>query len=136
MPSPLSPRAHRTLSSRPQAEANLKRPFVSLFVFLGLALSACASAPPPLSGGRVVKTQGGKTFVREWGSPAGPPILMIHGTTSNLEDFDYALGSQLGPHYRLIAYDRPGMGRSTDRPAHAETLKVQAETAADVIRAS
>ena len=60
---------------------------------------------------------------------------MIHGTTSHLVDFDVALGKQLGGKYRLLAYDRPGMGRSTKRPGDAAKLDVQAETAADVIRA-
>src|SRR5262249_3693308 len=70
--------------------------------------------------------------VRDWGDAAGPAVLMIHGTTSHLVDFDVALGKQLGGKYRLLAYDRPGMGRSTKRPSDAAKLHVQAETAADV----
>lgn len=108
----------------------------ALTLSLTLALAGCAAAPASLVGGEVVKTAGGETYMRQWGSPTGPPVLMIHGTTSHLEDFDVSLGAQLGPRYHLIAYDRPGMGRSTHRPPHAETLKLQAETAADVIRAA
>jgi pimeloyl-ACP methyl ester carboxylesterase len=97
--------------------------------------SGCAEAPPPLPGGKVIATRGGETYVRDWGNAAGPAVLMIHGTTSHLMDFDVALGKQLGGKYRLLAYDRPGMGRSTRRPADAANLAVQADTAADVIRA-
>ncbi|MEP7210478.1 MAG: alpha/beta hydrolase [Alphaproteobacteria bacterium] len=102
---------------------------------LALPLVACASAPPPLSGGKVIATRGGDTYVRDWGDTAGPAVLMIHGTTSHLVDFDVALGKELGGKYRLLAYDRPGMGRSTKRPNDAAQLAVQADTAADVIRA-
>jgi pimeloyl-ACP methyl ester carboxylesterase len=97
-------------------------------------LSACASAPQALPGGRTLKTAGGDIYVKEWGNPAGNPVLMIHGTTSHLEEFVVSLGPMLAPDYRLIAYDRPGMGRSTRRPPNAEKLSVQAQTAADVIK--
>ncbi len=106
-----------------------------LVAALALLAAGCASAPPPLPGGHVVKTRGGETYVRDWGEASGPPVLLIHGTTSHLEDWDVALGSEFTGNYRLIAYDRPGMGRSTHRPADAAKLVVQADTAADVIRA-
>ncbi len=100
-----------------------------------LAVAGCASAPLPLSDGKVIATRGGETYVRNWGVVSGPAVLLIHGSTSHLVDFDVALGPQLSGRYHLIAYDRPGMGRSRKRPGDAARLAIQAETAADVIRA-
>ena len=82
-----------------------------------------------------MKTAGGDIYVKEWGNPAGKPVLMIHGTTSSLDEFVVSLGPTLSPDYRLIAYDRPGMGRSTHRPGDAAKLTLQAQTAADIIAA-
>ncbi|MBI1359365.1 MAG: alpha/beta fold hydrolase [Alphaproteobacteria bacterium] len=106
-----------------------------LVAALALLAAGCASAPPPLTGGGFVQTRGGDIYVRDWGDASGPPVLLIHGTTSQLEDWDVALGTEFTSKYRLIAYDRPGMGRSTHRPADAAKLAVQGDTAADVIRA-
>jgi pimeloyl-ACP methyl ester carboxylesterase len=100
-----------------------------------LATGACASAPPPLEGGRVIASAGGDIYTRSWGDPARPAVLMIHGTTSHLEEFEVSLGPQLADDFHLVAYDRPGMGRSTHRPAGAASLALQAQAAADVIRA-
>jgi pimeloyl-ACP methyl ester carboxylesterase len=107
--------------------------------FLALAalllVSACASAPQPLAGGSTIHTRGGDIYVKEWGDPRGRPVVMIHGTTSHLEEFVVSLGPTLQSDFRLIAYDRPGMGRSTRRPHDADQLVVQAQTASDIIAA-
>jgi pimeloyl-ACP methyl ester carboxylesterase len=103
-------------------------------LLLVLALPACMTTPPPLDDARMIETPGGSIHVRSWGDPSGPPVLMIHGSTSHLEEFEVSLGPQLADDYRLVAYDRPGMGRSTGRPSDAADLDVQAATAAEVIR--
>lgn len=83
----------------------------------------------------MISTRGGDLYVRSWGAPDGQAVVMIHGTTSHLGEFEVSLGPTLERRYRLLAYDRPGMGRSTRRAADAEKLAVQAEAAADVMRA-
>ena len=113
----------------------MTQPIAALLLALPLAIAGCVAAPSPLFGGKVLATRGGDTYVRDWGLTSGPTLLLIHGATSHLVDFDVALGPQLSGAYRLIAYDRPGMGRSTNRPDDGAKLSVQAETAADVIRA-
>lgn len=105
-------------------------------IALAAGLAACVSKPGPLDGGRHIATTGGDIYAKTWGNPDGPDILMIHGSTSHLEEFVASLGPTLGGAYHLTAYDRPGMGRSTGRPSDAADLAVQAETAAEVIRAS
>lgn len=91
------------------------------------------SAPHPLDGGRFVSTVGGDVYVREWGNKSGPAVVMIHGTTSHLQEFEVSLGPTLESKYHLVAYDRPGMGRSQLRTANADRLDIQAGTTADVI---
>lgn len=46
----------------------------------------------------------------------GPPLILLHGASSNLRDLHSRLLPLLTPHYRVIAFDRPGYGYS-ERPA-------------------
>jgi len=71
---------------------------------------------PP--GGLFVPVAGGRLHVYDLGpsvSPAGPPILLLHGATSNARDMVVGVGTELARHHRVIAPDRPGHGWS-DRP--------------------
>lgn len=86
-----------------------------------------------MSEARYVEANGVSSRVAEWG--AGPPILLIHGASSTLSVFEPTVAPLLSSTYRLVAYDRPGMGLSKERPANADTLKVQADVAAGVIQA-
>ena len=43
---------------------------------------------------------------------AGPPILLLHGASSNLEAMRKPLGDLLAKHHRVILIDRPGHGWS------------------------
>jgi pimeloyl-ACP methyl ester carboxylesterase len=47
----------------------------------------------------------------EWGDPAAPPLVCVHGLTRNGRDFD-ALAIALADRYRVICVDLPGRGRS------------------------
>ena len=48
----------------------------------------------------------------EWpGPPGAPTLLCVHGLTRNGKDFD-AIAEALSAHYRVIAPDMPGRGRS------------------------
>ena len=44
---------------------------------------------------------------------AGPPIVMIHGASSNLETMRQPLGDLLARQHRVVLIDRPGHGWST-----------------------
>ena len=44
---------------------------------------------------------------------AGPPVVMIHGASSNLETLRQPLGDRLAGNHRVILIDRPGHGWST-----------------------
>lgn len=46
-----------------------------------------------------------------------PTLVLIHGATGNLQDFTASIYDSLITHYRVIAFDRPGLGYS-QRPKH------------------
>jgi pimeloyl-ACP methyl ester carboxylesterase len=43
----------------------------------------------------------------------GPPLLLIHGASSNLEAMRWPLGDMLANNHRVLLVDRPGHGWST-----------------------
>ncbi|KUF11737.1 alpha/beta fold hydrolase [Pseudoponticoccus marisrubri] len=40
----------------------------------------------------------------------GPDVVLLHGAGGNLRDFTYGLTDALTQHYRVTAFDRPGLG--------------------------
>jgi pimeloyl-ACP methyl ester carboxylesterase len=65
---------------------------------------------------------------------SGPVVLMIHGASANAREFEWTLAPKLADTHRVLMMDRPGHGHS-DRLSEAQTLAVQAEQAAGVLRA-
>ena len=49
-----------------------------------------------------------------------PCIVLIHGATGNLHDFAASIFKPLCEKYRVIAFDRPGLGYS-QRPRHGDS---------------
>lgn len=45
----------------------------------------------------------------------GPPVILLHGTLTVLEDMMIGLAEPLALSHRVIAFDRPGFGESTVR---------------------
>ena len=65
-----------------------------------------------------VEVPGGRVFVRRWsaGHSERPPIILLHDSLGSVEqwrDFPDALAAATSTH--VIAYDRLGFGRSTQR---------------------
>jgi pimeloyl-ACP methyl ester carboxylesterase len=56
---------------------------------------------------------------------AGPPIVMIHGASSNLETMRQPLGDLLAAKHRVILIDRPGHGWSTRARNEDSTPAIQ-----------
>ena len=56
----------------------------------------------------------------------GPPIVMIHGASSNLEAIRQPLGDLLAQRHRVILIDRPGHGWSTRERLEDSTPAIQA----------
>ena len=56
---------------------------------------------------------------------AGPPIVLIHGASSNLEAMRRPLGNRLAVRHRVILIDRPGHGWSSASSEEAATPAAQ-----------
>jgi pimeloyl-ACP methyl ester carboxylesterase len=73
---------------------------------------AVQRAHPPQ--GRMVEVAGGTLHVVDIGPrDAGLPIVMLHGSSSNLEVMRRSVGERLAKTHRVILIDRPGHGWST-----------------------
>ncbi len=46
----------------------------------------------------------------------GPDLILIHGASGNTRDFTFSMAEKLSTRYRVIVFDRPGMGWSTQPP--------------------
>lgn len=57
------------------------------------------------------RSDGGRLAYVEAGD--GPPVLLIHGALTNLDDMRIGLFDTLASDHRVIAFDRPGHGEST-----------------------
>ncbi len=59
----------------------------------------------------------GRTLAyQEWGDPGGYPVFYFHGTPGSRLEGAFADGAARARHFRLVAVDRPGFGRSTFQP--------------------
>jgi pimeloyl-ACP methyl ester carboxylesterase len=93
-------------------------PIVMLVVLALLALATQTSvfvlerSYPPL--GKKVVVAGAALNVVELGpeDAEGPPVLLLHGASCNLEAMRYPLGELLAQRHRVILIDRPGHGWS------------------------
>jgi pimeloyl-ACP methyl ester carboxylesterase len=66
-----------------------------------------------------VKTPDGLTIsAQEWGNPAGPEILFIHGFSQSNLSWMRQVDSDLAKEFRIITYDLRGHGNS-DKPLDA-----------------
>ena len=80
--------------------------------------------------GRMIEVEGGRLNVLDIGprDAGGPPLVLIHGASSNLEAMRQPLGDRLAGNHRVILIDRPGHGWSSRdaiwrirrRPSRAE----------------
>ena len=78
--------------------------------------------------GRMVEVAGGTLHVLDIGprDAAGPPIVMLHGASSNLEVMRQPVGERLARKHRVILIDRPGHGWSTRARLENSTPEIQA----------
>jgi pimeloyl-ACP methyl ester carboxylesterase len=77
--------------------------------------------------GRMVEVTGATLHVIDIGprDAAGPPVVMLHGASSNLQVMRQPLGDRLAQNHRVILIDRPGHGWSTRASFSDSTPSVQ-----------
>jgi pimeloyl-ACP methyl ester carboxylesterase len=95
---------------------------ISMVIVAALALLALLTQAGVLyvqrafpQAGNPVEVRGARLNVVDLGrrDAPGPPIVMIHGASSNLEVMRQPLGGRLANNHRVILIDRPGHGWST-----------------------
>lgn len=81
----------------------------------------------PLNGERI-DVAGARLRVVQLGprDAAGPPVVLVHGATANLETLRQPLGELIAKKHRVILVDRPGHGGSTREGTDATSPSVQA----------
>ena len=85
--------------------------------------------------GRMVEVAGGTLHIVDIGprDASGPPIVMLHGASSNLEVMRQPVGERLAKHHRVILIDRPGHGWSTRVRLEDSTPEIQARMIEDAL---
>jgi len=77
--------------------------------------------------GQMVEVEGASLHIVDIGPrEAAPPVVMLHGASSNLEAMRRPLGDLLAKDHRVILIDRPGHGWSTRARREDSTAEVQA----------
>lgn len=82
--------------------------------------AALIAAHPPR--GQFITVNGVQVHVMISGT--GPDLILIHGASGNALDLTVPLAEKLAEHYRVIAFDRPGLGWSD--PIDDDSLTGQA----------
>ncbi len=72
--------------------------------------------------GPLLKVGAGQIHAHVQGS--GPDVILIHGASGNTRDFTWDLVGRLAGRFRVIAFDRPGLG-------HSEALHDRGESPAE-----
>jgi pimeloyl-ACP methyl ester carboxylesterase len=107
---------------------------ISIVAVVALAILALATQAGVLmlrrlypAQGRMIEVAGAQLNVVELGprDAAGPPIVMLHGASSNLWTMRRPLGDRLAGDHRVILIDRPGHGWSTRAHLKDSTPAIQ-----------
>ena len=56
----------------------------------------------------------------------GPNVVLIHGSSGNTRDMTFSLAPILAENFRVIVFDRPGLGYSNSFNSDGETIEEQA----------
>lgn len=111
----------------------IKTAFVILLGVLVLAIAStlwrvgqnakrAASQFPPQ--GAFVEVDGHPVHYVEMG--LGPALVLIHGASGNTRDFTFGLAEKLAKSYRVIIFDRPGLGYTPQLAAFGVSITDQA----------
>jgi esterase len=73
---------------------------------------------------KTVTLSGLKFHYREWGDPAAPPLVMLHGFTGHARTWDTAAAA-LSERYRVLALDQRGHGETDWATDYAPERRVQ-----------
>ena len=80
-----------------------------------LGLASLAAAQPPAGADRVATANGLRLHYLEWGDPAKPPMILLHGIARHAHTFDHIAPAFARDHH-VIALDMRGHGDSAWSP--------------------
>ena len=86
-----------------------------------------AAAHPPT--GQFIEVDGLMVHYQVMGE--GPDLVLLHGASGNLNDFTLSFTDRLTDRYRVILFDRPGLGYSDRLPHRRGAWNKSAETPAE-----
>ena len=79
-----------------------------LYIYSRQFIARIEQEHPPI--GKFVEVEGTRLHVLDVGQ--GPAVVLIHGASGNLHDFKSSIVDELAKTYRVLAFDRPGLGYS------------------------
>ena len=82
---------------------------------VALVLTRRAEAAHPPTGRFVETADGTRLHYRESGPADAPVLVLVHGASTSLLDFETSLRPPLEGRFRVVAVDRPGSGWSEPR---------------------
>lgn len=88
---------------------------ITLAFGLDSAMPQFKPDPPPANTLKVQAPDGVMISAQQWGNPAGPEVLFIHGYSQSHLSWSRQFDSELAKSFRIITYDIRGHG-SSDKP--------------------
>src|ERR1700738_886314 len=111
--------------------------FVAALLMLALATQAGVMTLQRLhpARGEMIEVAGATLHVVDIGprDVPGPPIVLIHGASSNLETMRRPIGDRLAARHRVILIDRPGDGWSSRAREDDSTPAIQGKMIEQVL---
>lgn len=94
------------------------------------ATSAAAATSPGITSVpvRVIRTTDGRVAYRELGK--GTPLLLVMGLGGSIDDWEPAFVNALASHFRVIAFNNAGVGRTSPLPAPLTITSMAMQTSA------
>ncbi|MCX7559897.1 alpha/beta hydrolase [Sulfitobacter sp. F26204] len=86
--------------------------------------SSARAATPPV--GKILTVDGVSVHSLVMGT--GPDLILIHGASGNLREFTLGFAQRLSDRYRVILFDRPGLGWTARPKGHGGAWHNAAET--------
>lgn len=97
--------------------------FAALVLWRASVHEAHAEAHFPPEG-RIIKVGDADVHVVEMGQ--GPDLVLIHGASGNTRDMTFSLAGKLATDYRVVVFDRPGLGYTPQMDPAGDSLQSQA----------
>ncbi|NSY38245.1 alpha/beta fold hydrolase [Leisingera sp. ANG59] len=89
--------------------------------------AAAEARHPPQ--GQVLVVGAHRVHVVEMGRPKGsaPDLVLLHGSSGNSRDMTFRLAPALAEEFRILIFDRPGLGYSSPLNGSGATIRQQAD---------